>query len=183
MAQLKEKTIKTKNGLNVTLRSAKPDEGADLLATVKVIMSESKHLLTQADEFSITLEQETERIRAFLKYPDKIWILALVEGKIVGLMDFAAGEKRRNAHQGTLGISLLSQYCGLGIGRFLMEAFFDWAKENSHLECARLQVHAKNENAIRLYSKLGFVEEGRQLKGAKFADGSYDDVILMAREI
>jgi RimJ/RimL family protein N-acetyltransferase len=46
-----------------------------------------------------------------------------------------------------------------------------------------LQVFANNTDAIALYKKFGFVEEGRKVKEIKFCEDRYDDVILMAKFI
>jgi RimJ/RimL family protein N-acetyltransferase len=42
-----------------------------------------------------------------------------------------------------------------------------------------LQVFATNENAIKLYKKLGFIEEGRHIKAIKQLDGEYVDIVQM----
>ena len=51
------------------------------------------------------------------------------------------------------------------------------------MESIRLQVHARNTGAQHLYLKMGFIEEGRERRGVKFLDGTYDDVISMALEL
>ncbi|MBI3524783.1 MAG: GNAT family N-acetyltransferase [Betaproteobacteria bacterium] len=42
-----------------------------------------------------------------------------------------------------------------------------------------LAVYASNTAAIALYHRLGFVEEGLKRK-ARYLDGKYDDVVIMA---
>ncbi|GAB6448952.1 hypothetical protein bcgnr5369_68710 [Bacillus cereus] len=36
-----------------------------------------------------------------------------------------------------------------------------------------------NDRAIKVYKRMGFVEEGRQRKQIKYEDGSYGDDVLM----
>jgi ribosomal protein S18 acetylase RimI-like enzyme len=43
-----------------------------------------------------------------------------------------------------------------------------------------LLVHASNERAIRLYSKFGFLEEGRFKDRIRLPDGSFRDDLAMA---
>jgi RimJ/RimL family protein N-acetyltransferase len=56
----------------------------------------------------------------------------------------------------------------------------DWAKRNSSVEKIELLVRATNERAIRLYSRLGFVEEGRMRNRVRLPDGSFVDDVAMA---
>lgn len=183
MAKIESLTKTTKSGLKITLRTPLPGEGKELLETMTEVMRESDHLLTTPEEFKYTVEQEENLIRDHLEHPDKLIIIPEIEGKIAGMLNFSAGHRRRIAHQGEFGVSLRARYRGQGVGRLLMEELLKWARENPRLETVRLRVHAKNSDAAGLYRKLGFREEGRELKGAKYGPGQYDDVILMAVEV
>lgn len=172
--------FQAKNGKAVQLRSLRVGEGAVLLATVLEIMRTSQHLLTLPDEFTLSAEQEDEVIQKYWDHPDKIFIAAECEGRIVGILDFCIGSKRKISHTGDFGMSLLAEFRGTGIGFPMLREFLDWARKNPRIERVALRVHAKNTAALGLYRKLGFREEGRELRGVKLDDGSYDDVIVMA---
>jgi RimJ/RimL family protein N-acetyltransferase len=49
------------------------------------------------------------------------------------------------------------------------------------IEKIGLSVFATNLDAIRLYKRLGFVEEGRQPREIKLGPGEYADNVLMYR--
>jgi RimJ/RimL family protein N-acetyltransferase len=183
MARLKPQQIKLKNGTDVLLRSPNPEDAAYVLTSVKTIMQTSEHLLTEPDEFNYTVEQEAELIGSYLAHGDKLWIVAVVDKQVVGCLTFSVGSKRRISHQGDLGISLMPEFRGMGLGKLMMESLITWAEENPRVEQLRLRVHAKNIHAVRLYQRLGFKEEGREVRGAKMSDGSYDDVISMVRYV
>ena len=70
---------------------------------------------------------------------------------------------------------------GQGIGTALVDAMVSWAISNPRIDKITLDVLASNEGAIHVYSKFGFVEEGRKLKAIKFEDGTYTDDVQMAR--
>jgi RimJ/RimL family protein N-acetyltransferase len=150
---------------------------------MRIVMRESPHLLLEPDEFSYTVEQEAEILRTYRDHEDKLWIVPVVEGQLVGALNFSAGGRKRLKHFGSFGVSLLPSMVGQGIGRRMMRAMIDWAEAHPRLEMIRLQVHARNTGALRLYQALGFVEEGREKRGVKFVDGTYDDVISMALEL
>lgn len=173
-------TIHTaKNGKQVSISSATAADAAELLAVAQRIMAESKHLLTQGDEFKFTIELQEKRIKDFTDHPDGLLLLAKLDGQIVGMLDFKVGARRRIAHHGVLALALVPESVGLGLGRLMMNELIQWAKQNSRVEALRLEVHAKNIPAIALYEKLGFIVEGRQVRGVKFDNETYDDVIGM----
>ncbi|AZZ37034.1 hypothetical protein CIK05_09595 [Bdellovibrio sp. qaytius] len=169
-----------KNGVEVIIASAKVNDAAELLEVARRIMNESKHLLTQGDEFKFTVEMQEKRIRDFTEHPDGLLLLAKVGGKIVGMTDFKVSSRRRVAHQGLLGLSFLPEFVGLGLGRLLMNELISWARLNPRVETLRLEVHATNTPAVALYEKLGFTIEGRQVRCIKHDDGTYDDALSMA---
>ena len=63
-----------------------------------------------------------------------------------------------------------------------MQTLLDKAKEVGY-EQIELEVVSKNERAIALYEKMGFVKTGTLLKALKNKDGSYYDLTLMMREL
>lgn len=183
MSQIRETKKKLKNGHEVSVVTPLVGEGEEVLKTVRVIMEKSEHLLTTPEEFTYTVEQENEMLENYLKHPDKVIIVPKVDGKIVGMMNFSCGSRKRVAHQGEFGMSVHPDFQGIGIGKAMLEALVSWAIENPRIECLRLRVHAKNFKAINLYKSFKFIEEGREIKGMKYGDGDYDDIISMAREV
>ena len=179
MAIIPTTTHKAKNGSDVVIASATVEDSAELLAVAQRIMTESKHLLTQGDEFKFTVEMQEKRIKDFTDHPDGLLLLAKLDHKIVGMIDFKVGARRRIAHHGILAVAFVSECVGLGLGRLMMNELIQWAKQNPRVEALRLEVHAANTAAVTLYEKLGFKVEGRQRRGVKFDNGTYDDVLTM----
>jgi len=61
-----------------------------------------------------------------------------------------------------------------------MRDLMDWAQQTPRVGKIELLVRATNERAIHLYSKLGFVEEGRFRNRVRLPDGELVDDIAMA---
>jgi ribosomal protein S18 acetylase RimI-like enzyme len=100
-------------------------------------------------------------------------------GRIVGWCDALPGTLTSGtAHVGHLGMGVLREFRGKGIGRRLAEATIDRARELG-LQKIELSVYSSNAPAIALYRELGFVQEGLKVRG-RLIDGNYDDVLLMA---
>ena len=71
-------------------------------------------------------------------------------------------------------------FLGQGIGSSLMRDLMEWSKQSPRVKKIELLVRATNERAIHLYSKLGFVEEGRFRNRVRLPDGSFLDDLAMA---
>ena len=67
-------------------------------------------------------------------------------------------------HRAEFGISILKEYWGFGIGRALINACVQCAKEAGYVQL-ELDVVADNTRAIALYQSVGFQEYGRNPKG------------------
>jgi RimJ/RimL family protein N-acetyltransferase len=106
--------------------------------------------------------------------------LVAVDGPtVVGWCDVVPVARPIFAHVGILGMGLLPDWRGKGIGAALMAAALE-ASRACGLERVELALFAGNDRAQRLYAKMGFAVEGVQSKRVKI-DGRYRDEILMAR--
>lgn len=83
------------------------------------------------------------------------------------------------ARRAELGITIGDKaFWGKGYGREAVELLVCYGFQHRNLWKVCLNVHAKNERAIRAYTACGFVEEGR-LRDHVWSDGAYDDVVMM----
>lgn len=98
--------------------------------------------------------------------------------RVIGWCDIIPDDMPSFAHTGTLGMGLLPEFRGQGLGRRLLEATLTRAYDIG-IERVELQVFESNTAAIRLYEKIGFQTEGR-LHKKLCIDGVYQDVIQMA---
>jgi RimJ/RimL family protein N-acetyltransferase len=70
---------------------------------------------------------------------------------------------------------------GTGHGTRATELTIQLADESFGLRQIRLSVSSINQRALKVYSALGFVEEGRQVE-AVYLNGQYVDLITMRRD-
>lgn len=104
--------------------------------------------------------------------------VALVEREVVGWCDISRLERPVVAHRGTLGMGIVPDYRGRGLGRQLIETTLAQARRQGIVR-VELSAYADNARAIALYRKVGFVQEGVE-RDAACIDGRYCDMILMA---
>ena len=122
-----------------------------------------------------------EKLGKLIAHPDQLLILAFLEDKLIGNLDFHIGKRKRLAHGGGFGMSVHPDFRGLGVGKALLGQLIQWAEANPRLERVELNVLASNQAAIGLYKKLGFIEEGRKVDAIKYDDGRYVDDLQMVR--
>lgn len=104
---------------------------------------------------------------------------ALDGDKVIGWCDVFPEKNPRQSHRGSLGMAILPEFRGQGIGSQLLEKVIEHAKTVG-LEKIELHVYTSNVSAVALYKKFGFEQEGLIKKYRKL-DGLYFDCLAMGR--
>jgi RimJ/RimL family protein N-acetyltransferase len=165
--------------LNFIIRPAVIEDAGNILEFARQVITNSDMLLITPEEYTYTLEYEQNWIQKAAENPDALIIVAEVDGQIAGMLDTRRNARKRIAHWCEFGMSVGAAYRSQGIGTALVEYLVKWAQAHPAIEQVRLQVFADNAHAIQLYKKMGFVQDGYQLRTCKMEDGSYKDNIQM----
>jgi ribosomal protein S18 acetylase RimI-like enzyme len=104
--------------------------------------------------------------------------VAIHKATVIGWCDISSLNRPVFAHAGVLGMGVLSEFRGFGIGKALIAAAIARAKEIG-LTRIELTVREENHRAIALYEKVGFVVEGIK-KQSTLIDGNYSNDLCMA---
>jgi RimJ/RimL family protein N-acetyltransferase len=123
--------------------------------------------------------EETRRfVRRNIAHGYPQFVVLSAEG-VVGWCDVLPNRSRViYSHCGTLGIGLLPEFRGKGIGRELMRRTIDAAFAFG-LTRIELTVRERNANAIALYKSLGFEVEGMHRRAVGI-EGEYENLHSMA---
>jgi RimJ/RimL family protein N-acetyltransferase len=179
MSSIAPKSFTGQNGQQFTIRTAQPDDAAAALTYIRSVAAETEFFVIRPDEFPPTIEEERTWIQDHLDHPGKIILLAESGGMIIGSVTFEAGVFRRISHRGNLGLAVVEECLGRGVGTALLQVLLEWAASSPVIDKVCLDVFAINEPAIRLYKKLGFMEEGRRVKDIKRGADDYVDTVMM----
>ncbi len=152
------------------IRAVRPDDAAALM-----------DIRRQKQVMRFTPAMPSERHTDFYARwgKDDHVMVAELDGRVVGYAGLHLRDGKRR-HSAWLGIAVHDEFAGRGAGQLLMKAILELADQWIGLVRVDLEASAANERAIAMYRRFGFVEEGRQKK-AYFAEGGYEDAVLMAR--
>lgn len=164
----------------MTIRAARPDDAEQIIAHVQRLAEEPGNNLPMAPgEFQVTVEEERQLLTDYAAADNCIYLVAEVDGRIVGILNCKGGKRQATRHSASFGISIARDGRNQGVGTALMSFLLDWAKTTGIISRLELEVYAHNATAIHLYRKFGFIEEGRR-KQAYFQQGQFIDSIIMA---
>lgn len=172
-----------KNGKEVLIRNGGASDGSAVLENFNLTHEETDYLLSYPDENQFDAEQESSFLERKAESSREVELVAIMDGKVIGTAGIdAIGTKYKVAHRAEFGIGMLKEYWGLGIGRALLEACIQCAREAGYVQL-ELSVVADNERAIMMYEKAGFVEYGRNPKGFCSRTAGFQELVSMRLEL
>ena len=165
------------------IREADPTDATDLVAFLNRVSLETDFTSLDKDGILLTNSEMGIFLEKQATSDNQITLLALLDGEIAGLVNITADQRKRVRHIGDLFIVIGKKYWNNGLGSFLLEEVVEWAQASGILRRLQLTVQTRNQAAVHLYQKYGFVIEGRQERGAYIEEGDFIDVYLMGRLI
>jgi len=168
-----------KDGQKLIVRTPEEGDAQGLINLIQTVDSETKFLAREPGEFNFTLEQETEFIRNNMNNENNLFLIAEIDGSIIGNCSVGiVMNNRRFLHRAALGIAVRRDYWNMGIGRNLMQECIKWCSEKG-VEQLELEVVTQNNRAVSMYQSFGFEIYGTKKHALKYADGSYSDEYFM----
>ena len=165
------------------IREAEPKDAAELVAFLNRVSLETDFTSLDRDGILLTSEELEIFLNKQASSDNQITLLAFLNDKIAGIVNITADQRKRVRHIGDLFIVIGKKYWNNGLGSFLLEEVVEWAQASGILRRLQLTVQTRNQAAVHLYQKHGFVIEGRQERGAYIEEGDFIDVYLMGRLI
>ena len=103
------------------------------------------------------------------------------DDEVIGMLLLEGAPLLRLYDVARLTMAVTPPHRGERVGRELMQYAMSCADESQLIRKIELLTRVNNERALRLYTSLGFIEEGRLRKRLKLEDGTYLDDVCMAR--
>lgn len=166
---------------NVVIKALTVEDAQIVLDYFKQVTFESKNLLRELDEFTLTLEDEQSFLSKNNASKNEYIAGAFIGDKLIATAGFHGSNLRRISHRVSIGISVLKAHQNKGVGSMLMAHIIEMAKAY-HKQIIELDVRSDNLSVIALYKKFGFVEIGSRRNGF-FVDDKYVDLLLMDKTL
>lgn len=139
------------NEPELVVRKAVSTDAQAVLRLLKILKTESTTFEDTSDE--VDPATESEQIKLIGKSEQQLLLLAVLDGKVVGLVTILPTKAEAI---GEIGVAVLKRYWQRGIGRELMLSGLDWAALSSTYSTITLMVQLRNHRAVRLYQDIGF---------------------------
>lgn len=151
----------------ILIRRARPNDALSIIHVLhqtwlSTYPNEEMGITKEKIEESFQESLSKENVKKFaskiaLKIPDEMRLVALVDGKIIGIATLIKNKQNNELKT----IYVLPEFQGKGVGKMLWEEvrkFCDISKETI------VNVATFNLNAIEFYKKLGFVDTGKRIE-------------------
>jgi len=176
------KKVTLKDGRMAVLRAPDFHDLDALLAFISELVDERVEIIRTTKP---SRDEEAEwlgRRLAAIEKGNSVALAAEINGRLVANCEVERRTPQfpEMRHVGVLGIAILKNARGVGLGTALMESLFELARQ-LQLRVVILDTFATNKIAHGLYRKVGFVEVGKIPK-AIHRDGSYIDMLRFAIE-
>lgn len=166
---------------SIVIRSAVPDDAQEIFRLKESVIDELIFLLLEPGEEKLTLEEKRDYIKSHVLNESAIFLVAEIENKIVGVLEFTGGCAKRIRHTGQFEILIDLPWRSHGIGKKLLETLFNWLESHPYIELISIKVHSTNDKAIEFYKKNGFKIDGIVQKELKYGPHQYVDTVLMSK--
>jgi ribosomal protein S18 acetylase RimI-like enzyme len=151
------------------------------LGLTREVLAEGRYFVTRPEEMQLTLGDREREIAVLSEAENCCFLVARLPGvRVAGFLLVNGGGLARTRHVGRLEVTVGAAFRNMGVGRALLDAAIDWARQSPLVRKLSLVVLADNTPALKLYRSRGFVEEGRRLAEYLEPDGTPRDDVLMA---
>ncbi|MDR0270529.1 GNAT family N-acetyltransferase [Paenibacillus sp.] len=176
---IKQKCFNVKE-LEYYIRSAVIEDATSLSKLRVQIDGETENMDRESGEAFIDASGFEKMINADQESPRNLFLVAVIEDRIVGFSRCEGTNLKRLLHKVEFGVCVLKEFWGYRIGKNLLSESIFWA-DSVGIKKMVLSVLETNEKAIELYKKHGFETEGVLKHDKLLADGRLYNTIVMGR--
>jgi RimJ/RimL family protein N-acetyltransferase len=168
-------TYRLSDATKVTFRPARPDDAPGIIAAVRSSSEERSYVLMEV------YGKDAAGQRAYIEQLDtkhNLFLVATVDGEVVGilaLIDTLVCSTPMPAV--AVGLHLVRQWRGRGIGSALLRYALRWAKEHGY-QRLEADIFTTNKRSVHLFSKAGFREEDCRRRSVQVGAQQINEVVL-----
>jgi len=168
-------TYRLAGATKITFRPARPDDAAEIIAAVRSSAQERSYVLMEV------YGKDAEAQRAYIERLDRehnLFLVATVNEKIVGILALLDSLLcSATAPALSVGVHIVRDWRGRGIGSALLRYAMRWAKEHDYRRL-EADIFTTNERSVHLFEKAGFQEETCRRRSVQVGVQRISEVIL-----
>ena len=166
------------NGEEITIRPSEPDDAEGIIKALKSAAPERSYVLME--QFGKDIEAEREYISKLSRNNNLLLVGVAGENHIIGILEAIqsnGGQRPETAHVLNIGLHLIEEFRGLGIGSRMLQYTEEWANEHKfrNLEAS---VFTTNKRSLNLFRKAGFLNERTKVKRIRVGNEFVDEVLI-----
>ncbi|EFR31418.1 GNAT family N-acetyltransferase [Eremococcus coleocola] len=165
--------IKTEE-LETIIREPRLSDAKAIIGLLRHVSRETNFIMFDP---GMTLDREKTLIQQYLNSDRDLFLVIEVDDQLVGLANLISLNHSRQAHVAEIGMAIIKEYWGYGMGSVFMEELILFAEENN-IKVLNLEVMANNQRAIKLYKRYGFQQVGRLSKRIQIDHVFYDTLLM-----
>lgn len=179
-----EREVICRDGRAALLRSAHPDDAAEMVRFLLDVCGETEFLLAYPEERqNLTIERERAFLTNIAEDDNELMLTAWVDGQLAGVANINFSTRLKMRHRASVAISIRRAYWNLGLGTALLNALVDAAKAHPEVRQVELEFIEGNRRAQALYEKVGFRVVGVHPDAFVLKDGTMRNEYLMQLKI
>ena len=168
-------TYRLSDTTQITIRPARPDDAAAIIAAVRSSSQERSYVLMEIYGKDAAAQREyIER----LDREHNLYLVATAGDQIVGilaLLDYLLCNTPEPAV--SVGVHIVREWRGRGIGSALLRYAVRWAKEHEYRRI-EADIFTTNERSLHLFKKSGFQEDSCRRRSVQVGVQRINEVIL-----
>ncbi len=170
-------TFLAKNGTEIILRPAEPDDSCEIIDTIRSNALERSYVLME--QYGKDTQSERDYIGGLDRKKNLLVVASTADDVIGCLAALQADGGRRNetTHILHVGLHLREAFRGLGIGSKMLAYAVKWAKESGFRKL-EASIFTANRKSLKLFRKAGFREEGVRRQRIRMGRDYIDEVLV-----
>lgn len=163
--------------IETIFRVAEEVDAKAIIGLLNEVAKDTPYLTLDPKGTRISIKDQVDLIKQYEESDNSIMMLAESDDQIVGMATVYAIDNNRQSHVGEIGVSIVEEYWGYGIGSILTEELIEFAR-HSDLKVLTLEVVTENKRAIQLYEKYGFKIVGTLTKRLRHEYHFFDTYVM-----
>lgn len=168
-------TYRLADTTRITVRPARPDDAAAIIAAVRSSSQERSYVLMEI------YGKDAASQRAVIEHLDRahnLFLVATANEQVVGILALLDSLLCSSPEPAlSVGVHIVREWRGRGIGSALLRYALRWAKEHGYRRL-EADIFTTNERSVHLFAKAGFREETCRRRSVQVGVQKISEVIL-----